>query len=111
MGKKIVSLKKNEFGKVYKFGKSKANRYLIMYLYKTNTSNRIGISVSKKVGNSIIRHRIKRLIKEAYRLNDYKILNGYDVIVVARNTARDKSYKEMESALLHLFKVNFILKS
>jgi len=106
MIKKIITLKKNEFGKVYRKGQSKANKYLIMYVYKTNKLNRIGISVSKKVGNSVIRHRIKRLIKEAYRLNEEKRLNGYDIIIVAREKAKDKTYREIESSLLHLFKLN-----
>ena len=60
------SLKKNiYFQNVYKNGKSYANKYLVMYVLNNNTEeNRLGISVSKKVGNSVVRHRITRLIRE-----------------------------------------------
>ena len=66
------SLKKyGDFQRVYKKGRSYANKYLIMYVLKQDVQeNRIGISVSKKVGNSVVRHRITRLIRESYRLNE-----------------------------------------
>ena len=66
-----TSLKKNnDFQNVYQNGKSKANKYLVMYVLKNDLNiNRLGISVSKKVGNSIVRHRLTRLIRESYRLN------------------------------------------
>ena len=79
------SLKKNrDFQNVYRKGKSQANKYLVMYLWKNNTEkNRIGISVSKKVGNSVVRHRLTRLIRESYRLNEDKFGRGYDIVVIA----------------------------
>ena len=66
------SLKKNrDFQNVYKKGKSYANRYLVMYVLENETDrNRLGISVSKKVGNSVIRHHVTRLIRESYRLHE-----------------------------------------
>ena len=66
------SLKKNkDFQNVYKHGISYANKYLVMYVLDNKTSqNRLGISVSKKVGNSIVRHRLTRLIRESYRLQE-----------------------------------------
>ena len=75
------SLKKNkDFQEVYKNGKSYANKYLVMYvLYKEETRNRIGISVSKKVGNSVVRHRLKRMIKEIYRLQESSFKKGLDM--------------------------------
>jgi len=110
MSEKIIPLKNNEFVKVYQTGNSKANKLLIMYVVKKNEkSNRLGISVSKKVGNSVIRHRVKRLIKEAYRLNIRSLDLGTDIVIIARSTAKDKSYKEIESALMHLAKLNKIL--
>ena len=70
--KHTESLKKNrDFQNVYKKGTSFANRYLVMYVMDNGLEmNRVGISVSKKVGNSVVRHRVKRLIKEAYRLQE-----------------------------------------
>ena len=98
------SLKKNsDFQKVYRQGKSYANRYLVMYVLENHTEgNRLGISVSKKVGNSVIRHHLTRLIRESYRLYEDMFNNGLDIVVIARSTARDISYHETESALLHL---------
>ena len=98
------SLKKNkDFTTVYRRGVSKANRQLVMYVYHNNTDqNRIGISVSKKVGNSVVRHHLTRLIREAYRLNEEMFNSGLDIVVVARVTARGVKYREIESALLHL---------
>ena len=98
------SLKKNsDFQKVYRQGKSYANRYLVMYVLENHTEgNRLGISVSKKVGNSVITHHLPRLIRESYRLHEDMFNNGLDIVVIARSTARDISYHETESALLHL---------
>lgn len=104
------SLKKNrDFQNVYRRGKSYGNKYLVMYLLPNQTeSNRIGISVSKKVGNSIVRHHLTRLIRESYRLHEENFQRGYDMIVVARTAAKDKTYHEIESALIHLGRLHNI---
>ena len=98
------SLKKNrDFQNVYKKGKSYANRYLVMYVLENDTDrNRLGISVSKKVGNSVIRHHVTRLIRESYRLQEDMFNSGLDIVVNARNTAKDISYHEVERDLFHL---------
>ena len=98
------SLKKNmDFQNVYSNGKSYANKYLVMYVLENNLNkNRIGISVSKKVGNSVIRHHITRLIRESYRLHEDVFNSGLDIVVIARSSAREVGYKEIESALMHL---------
>lgn len=98
------SLKKNrDFQNVYRNGKSYANRYLVMYVLENQSEkNRIGISVSKKVGNSVIRHHLTRLIRESYRLHEDMFNSGLDIVVIARATAKDTSYHEIESAMLHL---------
>lgn len=109
--KNYDSLKKNsDFQNVYANGKSMANKYLVMYVLSNDLSvNRLGISVSKKVGNSVVRHHLTRLIREAYRLNSNMFNSSLDIVVIARNTAKDKTYKEVESALLHLAKLHNIL--
>ena len=98
------SLKKNrDFQHVYRNGTSKANRYLVMYVLENqHMKNRLGISVSKKVGNSVVRHRITRLIRESYRLNEERFQKDLDIVVIARNSAKDRSYHEIESAFMHL---------
>ncbi|HHT97593.1 MAG TPA: ribonuclease P protein component [Clostridiales bacterium] len=106
-----ISIKKNkEFKIIYGNGKSYANKYLIMYVKKNeHLYNRIGISVSKKVGNSVVRHRVTRLIRESYRLSEEMFKNSLDIVIVARVNAKDKSYKEINSALLHLAKLHKIM--
>ena len=100
----------NQFKIVYNNGKSYANRDLVMYLRKNDSdTNRLGISVSKKVGNSVVRHRVTRLIRESYRLNEEKLLQGYDIVVVARTNAKDKNYFDICRAFLHLAKLHRII--
>ncbi len=100
----MESLKKNQnYQNVYKNGRSYANRYLVMYILKNEKeNNRIGISVSKKVGNSVIRHHLTRLIRESYRLHEDMFNSGLDIVVIARTTAKSATYHEIESSLLHL---------
>ena len=91
----INSIKKNcDFQTVYRTGKS---------------YSRLGISVSKKVGNSVVRHRITRLIRECYRLNQHMFSSGLDIIVVSRVAAKGHNYYDIESALLHLAKLQGIV--
>ena len=106
------SLKKNtDFVYVYKNGKSYVNKYIVMYVLENNSNrNRLGISASKKIGNSVVRHRFSRLVKESYRLHENIFNSGLDIVVVARKSAASASYSEIESALLHLAKIHHILK-
>ena len=98
------SLKKNrEFKAVYSGRRSRANKTLIMYVMKNGTDrNRLGISVSKKVGNSVVRHRLTRLIREIYRLEELSFVRGVDIVVVARPAAKDLDYYNMRESFLHL---------
>lgn len=106
------SLKKNnDFQFVYQNGKSYANKYLVMYVLENNTDkNRLGISVSRKVGNSVVRHRFTRLVRESYRLHENIFNSGLDIVVVARKNASLAGYAEIESALLHLSKLHHMIK-
>ena len=112
--KHFNSIKKNsDFQKVYKTGKSYANRLLIMYVMRTEQENatRIGISVSKKVGNSVVRHHVTRLLRESFRLNKDKVKTGLDIVVVARAAAKEAEFKNIESAYLHLCGLHNILEN
>lgn len=105
------SIKKNrEFLDVYHHGKSYANKYLVMYVLNNDFGeNRFGITVSKKVGNSVVRHRTTRLIRESIRLHLDMFEKGYDIVIVARSTAKGRKYSEVESAVLHLGKLHKII--
>lgn len=110
--KAINRLKKNEdFRKVYQKRNSMANKLLIIYISKNEYEfNRVGFTVSKKVGKSVVRSRVKRLLNESYRLNDDKVLQGYDIIFVARDTSAESTYREVESAMIHLLKKMKLIK-
>ena len=108
----IYRLKKNfEFTTVYRRGKSFANDLLVMYILKNKRNkdqncqqyNKLGVSVSKKVGNSVVRSRSKRLIYESYRLNCDNLKQGYDFVFVARTAIKDKKFKDVENAMISLF--------
>lgn len=101
-----------QFDYVYKNGKSFANKYLIMYYIRNETNrNKYGISVSKRVGNSVVRHRVARLIRESCRLEGEKFNSGLDIVIIARQGAKGKNYFDIKSAFLHLGKLHGILKS
>ena len=104
------SLKKNkDFQIVYRTGRSYANRFLVMHIRKNDLGrNRLGISVSKKVGNSVVRHHLTRLIRESYRLQEEYFLCGYDIVVVVRVNAKNSTFADMKSALIHLGKLHKI---
>lgn len=105
------SLKKNrDFQNVYRQGKSCGNRLLVMYVLENGLeSNRVGISVSKKVGNSVVRHHLTRLIRESYRLREEMFNSGLDIVVIARVSAKEAGFHEIESALMHLAGLHKIL--
>lgn len=109
---KTESLRKNtDFKNVYSKGKStaKANKYLVMYKVGNDLAvNRLGISVSKKVGNSVVRHHMTRLVRESYRLHEQVFNSGLDIVVVVKPSAKECTYWEIESALLHLAKLHGI---
>ncbi len=103
-----------EFSFVYHHGKSYANRYLVMYVVENYLGkNRLGISVSKKVGNSVVRHRLTRLIRENIRLREemFSDGSGKDIVVIARVAAKGSSYREIGDALWHLARLHKILKA
>jgi ribonuclease P protein component len=71
--------------------------------------NRLGISVSKKVGNSVVRHRLTRLAREAYRLNEHYFKRGYDLVIVVRKMAPGIGYAQMEKSMMKLSKMHGVL--
>ena len=110
--KKTESLKNsNQFRSVYTSGKSHADKYLVMYVLDNKTDrNRFGISVSKKVGNSVVRHHLCRLLRESYRLHEDMFDSGLDIAVVVRKGTDSCSFHEIERSLIHLAKIHHIYK-
>ena len=105
------SLKKNaDFQKVYKEHNTRANPILVLYVRPNDLGrNRLGISVSRKVGNSVVRHHLTRLIREAYRLHEASFQIGWDMVVVARKQAGDADFPQMESAFLHIVRLQRLI--
>ena len=101
-----ISLKKNyQFLRVYKRGISHAGKYLVVYCLKNNCNCvRLGITTSKKVGNSVVRNRIRRLLKENYRQIEEKVLVGYDIVFVVRANDNVPSYYEIKREMKYLLK-------
>ncbi|ONI43554.1 ribonuclease P protein component [Candidatus Epulonipiscioides gigas] len=104
---KTTKLKKNiDFKYVYSKGKSYANQEFVLYKLKNNLGvNRLGISVSKKVGNSVKRSRVTRLIRENFRLHEESlILTGFDIVIIAREASNNKNFYEIKNSLFKLLK-------
>ena len=106
--KKTVSLKENhEFRRLYHRGASSAGRHLVLYCRRNKLGyNRLGLTVSAKLACAVKRNRIKRLFREAYRLNEDKFADGIDLVLVARVRAVGASYQEIEKSLLRALKDN-----
>ena len=107
------SLKKNnEFRTVYRRGKSVSNKFLVLYKFPNKTNgNRLGISVSKKVGNSVVRSRITRLIRESYRGHENKVNIGWDLVIIARNPANGATFHEISQAMENVFQRHKVYKN
>lgn len=104
--------KREEFQKVYRHGKSSANHQFVVYrLHRPAPAPlRLGVSVSKKVGNAVVRNRIRRTVKEIVRLHLDKLETNVDIIVIARKPVAEMEHAGMQSSLLHVFKRASLLK-
>ncbi|WP_281890839.1 ribonuclease P protein component [Paenibacillus sp. YYML68] len=112
MEKKNRLTKREYFDKVYKHGKSSANHQFVLY-YKVQPSQltfRFGVSVSKKIGNAVVRNRIRRQLKEIVRLNASRLPSGYDLILIARKPVLEMNYHEMEKSVFHVLKRASLLR-
>lgn len=104
--KRCFSLKRNkQFRQVYRKGKSVACRELVL-IYAKNRSDmvHVGLSVGKKLGNSVVRNRVKRRLREAFRPNLPLLLPGFDLIVIARDAARDAPFSSLADSLRYLLR-------
>ena len=95
------SLKQNHlFRRLYQRGKSAAGRCVVVYCRKNGLGrNRLGITAGTKVGHAVVRNRVRRRIREAYRLSESEYRRGYDIVVVARTRAASATYREIADCL------------
>ena len=109
--KRFPSIKKNkDFQIAYKNGTSHATGALVMYIIENGLDhNRIGISCSKKIGNSVVRHTFARKMREIFRLNDNIVKKGLDIVIVIRFKANFCDYNQLESQYLNLLNRHHIL--
>lgn len=111
MEKKYRLRNNEDFKMVYRKGKSYWNRNLGIYIMKNNLNNsRIGFSITKKFGNSVIRNRTRRRIQEILRKKFDYIKEGYDIIIIPRKNVVDITHKQLESAILHILKISHVFK-
>lgn len=104
--KNTETLKMNyEFRRVYKKGRYFGGKFLVLYaLDNYKKSKRLGITVSKKVGKSVRRNRLRRLIRENYREVEDQVKEGYDLVFVARSNEKLPDYKEIGKEMVFLLK-------
>ncbi len=106
--KKELRVKKNkEFQEAFQKGQSFANRQFVIYSLKKENQDyfRIGLSVSKKLGNAVTRNQIKRYIKQAVLELSSQIATGNDYIIIARKPAAEMDFFEVKKSLTHVLKV------
>jgi ribonuclease P protein component len=111
--RKEYRIKKNEdFQLAFKEGKSVANRQFVIYTLKKPDQRhfRIGLSVSKKIGNAVTRNQIKRYIRQVFHEFDGQIHNHADYIIIARKPTAEMNYHEVKQSLSHVLKLARVLK-
>lgn len=111
--KKEYRVKKDkEFQAVFTRGASVANRQFVVYALKKEqqTHFRIGLSVSKKIGNAVVRNQVKRYVREACQLHEDSLAPNYDFVIIARNPAAKMTAQEVADSLRHVFKRSGVWK-
>ena len=99
-----------QFSDVYRTHRSFADDYFVMYVRENGKSfNRVGVSVSKKIGNSVVRHRVKRLMKEAFRTSEDMFNSGLDIVFVAKKSAAEMTFDDAKKSLMDLAASHHIL--
>lgn len=112
--KKTEAIKLNkEFKSLYYRGGCQVSKRVVLYFRKNKNNkdiNRLGLTVSKKIGNAVMRNKVRRRLKEIYRLNEDRLLSGYDIVLVARGTSADSTYEDLEKDMNFIFRKSGILK-
>ncbi|WP_223553676.1 MULTISPECIES: ribonuclease P protein component [Lysinibacillus] len=111
--KKRQRVKKNDdFQKVFKKGKSFANRQFVVYIFEKEgqTEFRVGLSVSKKLGNAVTRNQIKRYIRQSIHELKDELKPNMDYVIIARQPAATMDFHEVKQSLQHVLRVAKVLK-
>ncbi|NMO94182.1 ribonuclease P protein component [Paenibacillus lemnae] len=113
MEKKLRLRNRADFSRVYRHGKSFANHQFVVYWFRKKEVEqfRAGVSVSKKVGNAVVRNRMRRLVKEIVRHHQDEIIEHIDLIFIVRKGALNKTYQELEKSVLHVLRKSSLLKA
>lgn len=101
-----------DFSRVYRHGKSFANHQFVVYWFRKKEVEkfRVGISVSKKVGNAVVRNRMRRLVKEIVRHQEDRLIEHVDLVFIVRKGALDMPYKDLEKSILHVLRKASLLR-
>lgn len=104
--KYTVSLKENRvFRRLYAKGRSAVSPTMVLYCRKNGRrENRLGLTTGTKLGHAVVRNRVRRRLREIYRLQEHRLAPGYDIVVVARVRAVYSRYAELERDFLRLAK-------
>ena len=96
------TLKKNsDFRRLYSKGKSAVTPYMVLYCRRSGTKqSRVGYTVSVKLGHAVVRNRVRRRLREVYRLNLPALKDGWDIVIVARSRAADAPWAKLNAAFL-----------
>lgn len=110
--KKLRLRNRADFGRVYRHGKSFANHQLWCTGSAAEVEQfRVGISASKKIGNAVVRNRMRRIVKEIVRHHEHELVEQIDLIFIVRKGAVTMSYQELEKSVLHVLRKASLLKS
>ncbi|ASA24995.1 ribonuclease P protein component [Paenibacillus donghaensis] len=113
MHKSLRLRNRADFSRVYRHGKSFANHQFVVYWFNKKEVERfrLGVSVSKKVGNAVVRNRMRRVVKEIVRLHQEEIVDGLDMVFIVRKGALSKEYAELNKSVLHVLRKAKLLKA
>lgn len=111
MLKKDILRGKKVFDSIYKKGKSVGGKYVVIFYKKNGLSfSRFAFLASKKVGNSVQRNRAVRLMREAHRLRDFQIQEGYDIIYIARHNILEANYDDVKKSIFQSIKKTGVVR-
>ncbi|OAB47500.1 ribonuclease P protein component [Paenibacillus antarcticus] len=113
MHKSLRLRNRADFSRVYRHGRSFANHQFVVYWFRKKEVEqfRVGISVSKKVGNAVVRNRMRRMLKEIVRHHDVELIEHIDLVFIVRKGAITMPYKDMERSVLHVLRKASLLKT